>query len=195
MKALFSRYTLGWMLFAIGAFFFIGALADLDDGWTPSDTGVWWVFVFLPLAGGVALLATGLRASLHRRRDRLEQAIFDLARANQGALTAADLAGATALTLDQAQSSLSRLAARGHLLSHLRDDGMLVYEAAAVSQRPHPGVPSETAGGAVKLTQSLDEMDRQRRAATAIAVSFILSLLSLSLLFTFAGPFLWPATG
>ena len=84
-------------------------------------------------AGGV-LLSTALRARRHQREEAIEAEVLRVALSRDGRITAAEVAMATELSLEEAQGYLERLARNGTISVEVGANGMLIYSFGAMSR-------------------------------------------------------------
>jgi hypothetical protein len=85
-------------------------------------------------AAGGALFFTALRARRRQREEAIETEVLRVALSRDGRVTAAEVAMATELSLEEAQGYLERLARSGTISVEVGANGMLVYSFDAVSR-------------------------------------------------------------
>ena len=85
-------------------------------------------------AAGGALLSTALRARRRQREEAIEAEVLRVALSRDGRITAAEVAMATELSLDEAQGYLERLARSGMISVEVGANGMLIYSFGAASR-------------------------------------------------------------
>ena len=84
-------------------------------------------------AGG-AVLSTALRARRHQREEAIEAEVLRVALSRDGRITAAEVAMATELSLEEAQGYLERLARSGTISVEVGANGMLIYSFGTTSR-------------------------------------------------------------
>jgi hypothetical protein len=194
------KATFGWILIVLGGFLAIGAVGNAERrGWESSDVPLWWLGVFLPVAGGALLVASRLLTSLGHRQKAIEDQILRAAAANGGTLTAAELAQMSPLTLDDAEATLRLLSRRAYFTPDLSDDGVMVYRlgtsrALSESEAKRPSSAKEKRDDSPQtIGLGLDQLSRLRTAVSAVAWTVVILLLAVSVIVTVAGPRLWPS--
>ena len=197
MRKLFSKTTAGWILIAFGGFLAIGALGNAAErGWDAGDAALWWVLVALPIGAGIALIGFTYLAGLQRQQAAFDDAVIHAALAHGGALTAADLAAATDLTLDQADEALRQLARDSHVSPSLTDDGVMLYRLATAGSpsatRKRPTKPKQARAGTGAILSGV-QIARRRRVASILTWGLLAVLVAASIVLTVTGPGLWPA--
>ena len=85
-------------------------------------------------AAGGTLLSTALRARRRQREEAIEAEVLRVALSRDGRITAAEVAMATELSLEEAQGYLERLARSGMISVEVGANGMLIYSFGAASR-------------------------------------------------------------
>lgn len=127
-----GRLIGGAGLLLLALFMLFGFLRSSAALSSPATIVALLVTVGLPAVGGVALLRGRLggpsRARLDRlRQQTLEAEVLRLAVQHRGRLTAVDVAGAFALTPEDAKATLDGLVTREVADLEVTDEGVLVY--------------------------------------------------------------------
>lgn len=195
-----SRATFGWILILFGGFLAIGAVGNAEErGWEASDIPLWWFAVTLPLVAGLLLVSSGFLRTLQRRLNDLEDEVLDAVHRHGGAITAAELARSTSLTLDGAEDALRHLSQRGHLMPQLSDNGLMVYSLGIAAPRDQPAQRAggrdrrgnEAPGGTLGL--NIGQLARMQQIVQVVTWVLLGAVLTISILVTVAGPTIWPA--
>jgi predicted transcriptional regulator len=131
---------LGAVLLFLGVLGMVLGLAFLVDVGRPGEKmtyGTAFCTLGLGLAfavAGGALLTTGLRARRREREEAIEAEVLRVALSRDGRITAAEVAMATELSLEEAQKYLERLARSGTISVEVGANGMLIYSFGATSR-------------------------------------------------------------
>jgi TM2 domain-containing membrane protein YozV len=120
----------------LGALFFVGGaflLSPLSAGIIPATFPIW--LGAFPAAFGVFIFWNALRQEKRHkeekereRRQRIERQILRLAQQHEGKLTAAEVATALELSLDEAKQFMDDMASGGHASVKLTPSAVWVYQ-------------------------------------------------------------------
>jgi hypothetical protein len=187
----------GWIMIALAGFLAIGVFVNAEErGWETSDTAMWWLLVFLPIAAGVYLITSHIQRNLSRRQNELEDEILRIIFKNKGAVSAAHLAHYTRLTLDDAEDTLRHLARRGHLSPDLSDSGVMLYTVGLATDEPGPRTEADLKGkgktGDEDVGTGIRQLANLRRAVTVITWVLFAVLFTTSVFLTLFATRIWP---
>jgi hypothetical protein len=130
---------LGAALLSVGVLGLVLGLAFFLDVGRPGEkltygTAFCTLGLGLAFAGaGAAVLSTALRARRHQREEAIEAEVLRVALSRDGRITAAEVAMATELSLEEAQGYLERLARSGTISVEVGANGMLIYSFGATN--------------------------------------------------------------
>jgi hypothetical protein len=193
----FSHPAVGVVLIVLGAFLAIGVFANAEErGWRSSDTPMWWLLVFLPITVGILMISSRFLRNLGRRRNELEDAVFNVVYRQNGVINAASLAQGTDLSLDAAEDTLRLLARRGHLTPDLSESGVMIYrmDPAIAALAPPQGRfgPHAAKGEDSHFGMGIRQLEDVRRAVTLATGALVGGLVAGSMYLTLFAPQIWP---
>ena len=148
-----GRRLAGWALLALATLMLLGFLRSSLGFSSPSAIVALLLTVVIPAVGGVSLLRgshgpRGLSASQDAlRRATIESEILKMAVAQQGRLTAVEVATMLALPVEETKAALDALVEREVAELDVSDAGVLVYRFHDAKHLESKRRPGEFLGG------------------------------------------------